>query len=489
MDDRTLWNLVLRPREANMPEDVWQYLVRARKEFDKRDITLRPIMTNPKRNPRIPIGTIEPSKEMKKQYVEMIMQHSMIPGYIQKLNNKIINMYGWDFYNKLVYEVEADWNNSKRNPISYTKATQTPKGGWVRAGPQHQLATASDIVGRRLAIYPESIYKQALKKGMSGRELLDLTIKDPEKVMSLALGWESKPNPTRKVGDYVCSYANSSAFFQIKSIKGDLAIIKQVDNLRYLPHGTDTFEVPIKFLLDDYPGGRFWTKRDELMSGKFKPIYNQATAKRNPTGLAQHKPLRAESYRIYLPDGAQVSIAYRRLGEYPKIKASHSYYGKDGYYVASKSYDFDTTLDGLEEYMRQLKEQGYKVKYYPKDILYPPWGPYPKRNPLPLYAAIPLVTSGVATAYKSIPTELKVLAGIGLGVTILGVGDVAYTWTTGKPGIIHRSWRSLPYFGGAAVSATANKYLVPEKYKVLKYATAIGTLGLLGLGVYKMFQD
>lgn len=49
----------------------------------------------------------QPTSEMKREYIEMVIRHSMVPGYRQKLDSRIINQYGWDFWEKLIYEVEG----------------------------------------------------------------------------------------------------------------------------------------------------------------------------------------------------------------------------------------------------------------------------------------------------------------------------------------------------------------------------------------------
>ncbi len=244
-----VWSKI--PKDSWMPEDVWQYLVRVNKELDKR------------------------------------------------------------FKKGLVKFTWAINPNPKRNPLSYKQAIKTPEGGWVSAKEPRLLAVASDIVGRRLAIYPEVLYKQALKKGMDGKALIDLACKDPEKVISLALGFKDNP-------------------------------------------------------------------------------------KRNP---------------------------------WPALVA-----------VAEK------------------------------------------------VGITTVVATGAKKVYESIPTELKYVAGIGGGLVVFGIGDMIYSLVSGKPAILDRAWRSLPYYGGATITAVAGKY-IPKKYEGMKFAIALGSLGLLGLGVYKMLKD
>jgi len=48
-----------------------------------------------------------PTKKMKEKYIELIINHSFKQGYRQKLDNKIVNQYGYEFWYKLIYEIEA----------------------------------------------------------------------------------------------------------------------------------------------------------------------------------------------------------------------------------------------------------------------------------------------------------------------------------------------------------------------------------------------
>lgn len=136
----------------------------------------------------------------------------------------------------------------------------------------------------------------------------------------------------------------------------------------------------------------------------------------------------------------------------------------------------------------KLVEKKTGLKYYMRNN--------PRRNPTrPLrrnVAWIPILKgAGVAagTAWATLPKEAKIGIIIGGVLLTAGVIQEIYALATGKPGIIRGAFKGVPYFAGAGATAMADKYLIPKKYEGIKYATAVGTLGLLSIGVWKMFKD
>lgn len=88
----------------------------------------------------------------------------------------------------------------------------------------------------------------------------------------------------------------------------------------------------------------------------------------------EHKQLRPNTYRVYYGNGAQNVIAWRASRKLSsRVKVSSQYYDRDGYLVPSRSKDAEMEIEELESYMLDLKNQGYKIEYYPKNVVCRPW--------------------------------------------------------------------------------------------------------------------